>query len=55
MRVKFQYVDWTEWEDIPENAHLSPDKGVVRMWAIGVLDTTLDQGKSYKRSKWLKL
>ena len=41
MRVKFQYVDWTEWEGHPEQAHLSPDKGVVRMWAIDDYDNKL--------------
>ena len=31
MKVKFQYTDHTEWEGPPEDAHLSPDKGLVRM------------------------
>ena len=34
MKVKFQYTDWTEWEGPPVQAHLSPDKGVVRMYAF---------------------
>lgn len=31
MKVKFQYTDHTEWEGLPKDAHLSPDKGIVRM------------------------
>lgn len=38
MMVRFQYADFTEWEGVPENAHNSPDKGVIRMYA------TDDQG-----------
>jgi len=34
MKVRFQYTDWDEWEGPPEAGHSSPDKGVVRMWAI---------------------
>ena len=34
MKVKFQYTDWTEWEGHPKDAVQSPDKGVVRMYAI---------------------
>jgi len=33
MQVRFQYVDHTEWEGSPEDAHESPDKGIVRMFA----------------------
>ena len=38
MRVRFQYTDWTEWEGPPEDAHLSPDKGVVSMFAFDDFD-----------------
>ncbi len=31
MKVRFQYTDHTEWEGPPEDAHKSPDKGIVRM------------------------
>ena len=31
MKVRFQYTDHTEWEGPPEEAHESPDKGLVRM------------------------
>ena len=41
MRVKFQYTDWTEWEGPPEDAHTSPDKGVVRMYAFDDFDNCL--------------
>jgi len=41
MRVKFQYIDWTEWEGAPEDADQSPDKGVVRMYAIDDFDNCL--------------
>lgn len=34
MKVRFQYADWTEWEGPPEEAHLSPDKGIIRMYAF---------------------
>ena len=34
MKVKFQYADHTEWEGPPEDAHTSPDKGVIRMIVI---------------------
>lgn len=34
MKVRFQYTDWSEWEGSPEDAGKSPDKGVVRMYAI---------------------
>ncbi len=34
MLVKFQYVDWSEWSAPPERVHESPDKGVIRMYAI---------------------
>ena len=34
MKVRFQYTDFTEWEGPPEDAHKSPDKGIVRMIAI---------------------
>lgn len=34
MKVRFQYTDFTEWEGPPEDAGLSPNKGVVRMYAI---------------------
>lgn len=32
MKIKFQYTDWSEWEGLPKDVALSPDKGVVRMW-----------------------
>lgn len=32
MKIKFQYYDWSEWEGDPADVHLSPDKGVIRMW-----------------------
>ncbi len=41
MKVKFQYTDWTEWEGPPADAHLSPDKGVVRMYAFDDFDNCL--------------
>ncbi len=31
MLVKFQYTDHSEWEGMPEQAHTSPDKGIIRM------------------------
>lgn len=48
MRIRFQYLDHSEWEGAPEEAHLSPDcdrdcpgspdayhpKGVIRMYVI---------------------
>ena len=39
MRVRFQYADWTVWEGLPEDAHLSPNPeppegGIIRMIAI---------------------
>ncbi len=34
MKVRFQYVDHTEWEGPPEDAHNSPDMGIIRMYAI---------------------
>ncbi len=33
MKIKLQYYDWSEWEGLPKDAALSPDKGVIRMWA----------------------
>ena len=33
MKVRFQYTDHTEWEGPPEDAHKSPEKGIVRMYA----------------------
>ena len=41
MKVKYQYVDHTEWEGPPDRAHLSPDKGIIRMYAICDHDTVL--------------
>lgn len=41
MKVRFQYTDFTEWEGPPEEAHSSPTKGVVRMFAIDDFDYTL--------------
>lgn len=41
MRVKFQYVDWTEWEGRPEDAHTSPDKGIIHMYAFDDFDNCL--------------
>lgn len=41
MRVRFQYTDHTNWEGPPEDAHKSPDKGIVRMYAICDHDTVL--------------
>ncbi len=41
MKVRFQYTDHSEWEGPPEDAHLSPDKGIVRMFAICDHDTVL--------------
>lgn len=41
MKVRFQYTDHTEWEGPPEEAHLSPDKGIVRMYAIDDHDYTV--------------
>ena len=34
MKVRFQYTDHTEWEGPPEEAHTSPDKGIIRMLVI---------------------
>ena len=34
MRIKFQYADRSEWEGDPAVVATSPDKGVIRMWAI---------------------
>jgi len=31
MKVKFQYTDFSEWEGSPEDAHKSPDRGIIRM------------------------
>ena len=31
MKVKLQYTDHSEWEDLPEKGHESPDKGIIRM------------------------
>lgn len=42
MRIKFQYVDWTEWEGHPREAAESPDKGVIRMWAITEMGRALE-------------
>ncbi len=42
MKVRYQYTDFTEWEGPPEDAHLSPDKGIVRMIAICDHDTELN-------------
>ncbi len=42
MRVKFQYRDWTTWEGSPADGHLSPDKGVIRMWAITADDRRIE-------------
>ncbi len=33
MKVKFQYADFSEWEDSPKDGESSPDKGVIRMVA----------------------
>ncbi len=33
MRVEFEYADKTWWKGNPDDAHLSPDKGLVRMYA----------------------
>jgi len=41
MKVRFQYTDHTEWEGPPKDAHKSPDKGIVRMYAICDYDTIL--------------
>ncbi len=41
MLVRFQYTDHSEWEGPPEDAHLSPDKGIIRMYAIDEYDCTL--------------
>lgn len=41
MKVKFQYADWTEWEGLPEEAHLSPNKGIIRMYAFDDFDHCL--------------
>ncbi len=41
MKVRFQYVDHSEWEGLPEEAHLSPDKGIIRMLAIDDFDYVL--------------
>ena len=34
MQIWIQYTDWGEWIGPPEDFHLSPDKGVVRMNGI---------------------
>lgn len=34
IKVRFQYTDHTEWEGPPKDAHKSPDKGIIRMFAI---------------------
>lgn len=41
MKVRFQYANWTNWTGPPEKAHLSPDKGVVRMYAFDDFDNCL--------------
>ena len=41
MKVRFQYADHTEWEGAPEDAHESPDKGIIRMFAICDFDYVL--------------
>ena len=41
MKVRYQYTDFSEWEGPPEDAHKSPDKGIVRMFAICDHDTEL--------------
>ncbi len=33
VKLQFQYTDHTVWEGPPEDAHESPDKGIVRMLA----------------------
>lgn len=38
MKIKFQYVDWSEWEGHPRDVADSPDLGVVRMYGIGDFD-----------------
>ena len=34
MKVRFQYVDHSEWEGPPEDAHTAPDLGINRMRTI---------------------
>lgn len=41
MKVRFQYTDHSEWEGPPEQAHASPDEGIVRMFAIDDYDHIL--------------
>lgn len=40
--MRFQYTDWTVWDSSPQDAALSPDKGVVRMYALDDFGNTLE-------------
>ena len=42
MKVRFQYADWEVWEGPPETAVSSPDKGVIRMYAMCDFGTEIE-------------